>query len=169
MIQIIFYFFCFSFSKASIKILVLAAPISSVNVFGLAVFILRNSGTEITLRIPGLSEGTKNLELQLNAGRLTHQDAFTVSAGDSVEVRAERKVNAGSFKGYVAVYAKGYEGKRLSAKIGNDWVIVNSLASNFERVTDFTGAGVSIAVRIYIDRVLVDTINLVTKYVITSN
>jgi hypothetical protein len=30
-------------------------------------------------------------------------------------------------------------------------------------MTDFTGAGVDIAVRIYIDRVLMDTINLTTK------
>jgi len=76
---------------------------------------------------------------------------------------ADAKVNAGSFKGYVAVYAKGYEGQRLSAKIGNDWVIVPSLASSFERIVDFTGAGVDIAVRIYIDRVLLETINLTTK------
>ena len=76
---------------------------------------------------------------------------------------SDTKVNAGSFKGYVAVYAKGYEGQRLSAKIGNDWVIVPSLASSFERIVDFTGAGVEIAVRIYIDRVLMDTINLTTK------
>ena len=76
---------------------------------------------------------------------------------------ADTKVNAGSFKGYVAVYAKGYEGKRLSAKIGNDWVVVESLASNFERVVDFTGAGYTINVRIYIDRVLVDTITVTTK------
>jgi hypothetical protein len=44
-----------------------------------------------------------------------------------------------------------------------DWVIIPSLASNFERITDFTGAGVDIAVRIYIDRVLMETINLTTK------
>jgi len=79
-----------------------------------------------------------------------------------------QKVNAGSFKGYVAVYARGYAGQRLSAKIGNDWVIVDPIVNNQEngtlfRVTDFTGAGVDIAVRIYIDRVLVDTINLTTK------
>ncbi len=37
---------------------------------------------------------------------------------------SDTKVNAGSFKGYVAVYAKGHEGKRLSAKVGNDWVVV---------------------------------------------
>jgi hypothetical protein len=92
----------------------------------------------------------------LNTSATIAINATGTAAGDA-------KVNAGSFKGFVAVYARGYEGKRLSAKIGNDWVIVNSLASNFERVTDFTGAGVNISVRIYIDRVLVATIPLVTK------
>ncbi|PWL21093.1 MAG: hypothetical protein DCO81_05810 [Candidatus Aquiluna sp. XM-24bin5] len=76
---------------------------------------------------------------------------------------ADTKVNAGSFKGYVAIYAKGHEGKRLSAKVGADWVVVPVLASNFERVVEFTGAGYTIAVRIYIDRVLVDTITVTTK------
>jgi hypothetical protein len=76
---------------------------------------------------------------------------------------SDQKVNAGSFKGYVAIYAKGYEGQRLSAKVGNDWVVVASLASNFERVVEYTGAGYTIAVRIYIDRVLVDTITVTTK------
>jgi hypothetical protein len=76
---------------------------------------------------------------------------------------ASQKVNAGSFKGYVALYAKGYAGQRMSAKVGKDWVVVPALASNFERVVEFTGAGVDVAVRIYIDRVLIDTINLTTK------
>jgi surface protein len=90
--------------------------------------------------------------------------APTETATEPLEVaESETKVNAGSFKGYVAVYAKGHEGKRLSAKIGKDWVIVPELASNFERITDFTGAGVDIAVRIFIDRVLMDTVNLTTK------
>ena len=81
---------------------------------------------------------------------------------------SETKVNAGSFKGYVAVYARGYEGSRLSAKVGKDWVVVPSIVNNQEngtlfRVVEFTGAGYDVAVRIYIDRVLVDTINLTTK------
>ena len=80
--------------------------------------------------------------------------------------RPTQKVNAGSFKGYVAVYAKGYEGHRLSAKVGKDWVIVPSIpaaTNDLYRHVEFTGAGVDVAVRIYIDRVLVDTINLTTK------
>ena len=68
------------------------------------------------------------------------------------------KVNAGSFK--------GYEGHRLSAKVGADWVIVPSIpaaTNDLYRHVEFTGAGVDVAVRIYIDRVRVDTINLTTK------
>ena len=76
---------------------------------------------------------------------------------------ADTKVNAGSFKGFVAVYAKGYEGKRLSAKVGKDWVVVPVLDSNFVRVVEYTGAGYTIAVRLYIDRVLVNTITVNTK------
>ena len=85
--------------------------------------------------------------------------AKTVVVGAS----SDKKVNAGSFKGYVALYAKGYAGQRMSAKVGKDWVVVPALASDFERVVEFTGAGVDVAVRIYIDRVLMDTINLTTK------
>lgn len=95
------------------------------------------------------------------ADKVTSVQSITV--GEVAAASGDQKVNAGSFKGYVAVYAKGYEGSRLSAKIGNDWVVVDSLASNFERVVDFTGAGYTIAVRIYIDRVLVDTITVTTK------
>ena len=87
----------------------------------------------------------------------------TVTVGAAAASSSDQKVNAGSFKGYVAVYAKGYEGQRLSAKVGNDWVVVPALASNFVRVVEFTGAGYTIAVRIYIDRVLVDTITVTTK------
>jgi len=85
----------------------------------------------------------------------------TIAVGQAAA--SDAKVNAGSFKGYVALYAKGYAGKRMSAKVGKDWVVVPALASDFERVVEFTGAGVSVSVQIYIDRVLVATIPLVTK------
>ena len=115
----------------------------------------------VTFTLPlGLEPGVKNLVLMSSAGKLTAQDAFSVTAAPT------QKVNAGSFKGYVAVYAKGYEGHRLSAKVGKDWVIVPSIpaaTNDLYRHVEFTGAGVDVAVRIYIDRVLVDTINLTTK------
>jgi len=79
---------------------------------------------------------------------------------------SETKVNAGSFKGYVAIYAKGHEGSKLSAKVGNDWVIIAAIpaaTNDLYRVVEFVGAGVEISVRIYIDRVLIETIPLLTK------
>jgi len=116
-----------------------------------------DSGT-FTLTAVYLKDGASTA----TADKITKVQTVTVGA-TSAAADADKKVNAGSFKGYVAIYAKGYEGQRLSAKVGKDWVVVASLASNFERVVEFTGAGYTIAVRIYIDRVLVDTITVTTK------
>jgi len=85
---------------------------------------------------------------------------------EAVVASGDKKVNAGSFKGYVALYALGYEGQRMSAKVGNDWIIVPSIparTNDLFRAVDFVGAGVDISVRIYIDRVLLATIPLLTK------
>jgi len=87
----------------------------------------------------------------------------TINGNPLKEGSSEMKVNVGSFKGYVALYAKGYAGQRMSAKVGKDWVVVPALASDFERVVEFTGAGVDVAVKIYIDRVLIDTFDITTK------
>ena len=105
----------------------------------------------------------KNGATTATVDKITSVNTITVGSATTTTPSADQKVNAGSFKGYVAVYAKGYEGQRMSAKVGNDWVVVPVLASNFVRVVEFTGAGYTIAVRIYIDRVLVDTITVTTK------
>ena len=106
-------------------------------------------------------------------GTVWDESAFANAISSVVNVletapAAAQKVNAGSFKGYVALYAKGYEGQRMSAKVGKDWVVVPSIVNNQEngtlfRAVEFVGAGVDISVRIYIDRVLVSTIPLLTK------
>ena len=84
-----------------------------------------------------------------------------------VAEKVVQKVNALSFKGFVALFAKGYEGQRLSAKVGKDWVVVPSIAaaggSNLFRRLESVGSGVDCSVRIYIDYALIDTINLTTK------
>jgi hypothetical protein len=102
-----------------------------------------------------------------------NETVFANEISASVEVlvtapaaSSDKKVNAGSFKGYVALYALGYEGQRMSAKVGNDWVIVPSIpaaTNDLFRAVEFVGAGVDISVRIYIDRVLLATIPLLTE------
>ena len=81
----------------------------------------------------------------------------------NAETIAGPKFNAGSFKGFVALYAKGYVDHKLSAKVGKDWVIVESIESDFERYVEFTGAGYEINVRMFIDGEFVFSKELKTK------
>ena len=139
--------------------------VTKITVEGVEIEILEQNQTSISCLIPALSSGTKDILLYSPLGNVTHQDVLLVIATPEV-ASSTSKVNAGSFKGFVAVYAKGHEGSRLSAKVGNDWIIVPSIpaaTNDLYRLVDFTGAGVDVAVRIYIDRVLVDTINLTTR------
>ena len=128
--------------------------------------VLEASSGYLILSLPVLDAGTYSLTLTYGSTTKTFSNFVVVAEKEAAVVAptpSSQKVNAGSFKGYVAVYSKGYEGQRLSAKIGKDWVVVPALKSRFERITDFTGKGYQIRVRIYIDRVLEATINLTTK------
>jgi len=92
-------------------------------------------------------------------GDTDYVDAKDLTATGTTAITAtgvaasETKVNVGSFKGYVALYAKGYKGQKMSAIVAGKWIVVESLASDFERVVRFTGAGYTITTKIYIDGV----------------
>jgi hypothetical protein len=133
---------------------VLNAATATTDIFGEA---------QVTLTTVAAESGTNTITAFATIAGATVVQTATLTVGATATAAADAKVNAGSFKGYVAIYAKGYEGSRLSAKVGKDWVVVASLASNFERVVEFTGAGYTINVPIYINRVLVDTIVVTTK------
>jgi hypothetical protein len=140
--------------------------IDAVFVGGLGTtFEVTEEGT-LTFAIPNLDPGNYLVKFFVaeNSVYLTSSMDIVASAPAVPSVAA--KVNAGSFKGYVAIYARGHEGKRLTAKVGKDWVIVPSIPAatgDLFRVVEFTGAGYEIRVRIYIDRVLIETIDLTTK------
>jgi hypothetical protein len=140
--------------------------VTAAKVGTISAAVLEASSGYLILSLPVLDAGTYSLTLTYGSTTKTFNNFVVVAEKEAAVVAptpSSQKVNAGSFKGYVAVYAKGYEGQRLSAKIGKDWVIVPALKSRFERITDFTGKGYQIRVRIYIDRVLEATINLTTK------
>lgn len=99
--------------------------------------------------------GVLSLELTYKEGKLTQ----TVTVREALTSR----VNAGTFRGVVALYAKGLIGKRFSAKVGKDWVVVDSLKADFVRLIERVGAGKQISVKIYVDRRLERTVNLLTK------
>jgi hypothetical protein len=64
---------------------------------------------------------------------------------------ADAKVNAGSFNGYVAVYAKGYKGQTLSWKIAGQWfkTTITEDYQVFQRTT--AAVGVDVTVELYIN------------------
>ena len=97
----------------------------------------------------------------IDAKDLTTTSTTEITASGVASAAA--KVNVGSFKGYVALYAKGYKGKKMSAIVAGKWIVVASLASDFERVVRYTGAGYDIVTTIYIDGVSVQSFNVTTK------
>ncbi len=73
------------------------------------------------------------------------------------------KVNVGSFNGKLVVYANGYNGKKISWKVGGKWgtAVAASDTARFARVTPVKG--VTVSVQIYVDGVLTLTKSVVTK------
>ena len=91
------------------------------------------------------------------------------SAGSAkAESAVDKKLTVGSFKGFIAIYTKGYEGSKLSAKVAGKWLVVDSLeeswrGNDYSRTVRFTGAGYDIFVHLYIDGEYIRTDELTTK------
>ena len=105
---------------------------------------------------------TSQQVLAVDTDNITVVQAVAVGKA-AATAAADQKVNVGSFKGYVALYAKGYAGQKMTAIVAGKWIKVDALASNFERVVRYTGAGYTITTKIYIDGVLTGTFSTVTK------
>jgi hypothetical protein len=124
----------------------------------------RANGDRVQLRI--LSEKVAEIILPARVVGAMRLELVFLDRTQDLNVFVEppnSKLNAGTFKGFVALYAKGYEGFRLSAKVGRDWVIVPALRSQFVRVLERVGVGYRILVRIYIERKLFKTVSLRTR------
>ena len=76
---------------------------------------------------------------------------------------AVAKVNVGSFNGKLVVYANGYNGKKISWKVGGRWgsAVASSNTARFDRPTPRTG--VTLNVEVYVDGKLELTKSVVTR------
>ena len=119
-----------------------------------------------------LPPGTYDLVIQSSFGSLTYQQGITVLASSNeeseIEPALDRKLSVGSFKGFIAIYTKGYDGQRLSAKVAGKWLVVESLdesfqGKNYSRTLRETGSGHNIKVHLYIDSEFLRTDELTTK------
>ena len=80
------------------------------------------------------------------------------SSPDNPDESAEQKVTIGTFNGYVAIFTKGYEGRRMTAKVAGRWLKVDPIelvpGQSYSLTKRNTGAGYDIKVEVYIDGVL---------------
>jgi hypothetical protein len=109
-----------------------------------------------TYKPTGSASSTRNV---------TSVHALTVGVAETAA--ADQKITVGTFKGYVAIYTKGYMGQRLSAKVAGKWLVVDPIAAyksnDYSRTVRLTGAGYTITVDLYIDGVFVRSEVVTTK------
>ena len=135
----------------------LLSSVVSCSIDGIQAEVTSVSADSFTFIVPeGVVPGLKNLVIFSDYGRLTAQEALTVTAKLVVPanpVVSAGKLNAGLFKGYVAVYALGHKGSTISWKIAGKWfkTAITSDYQVFQRKTAAEGVGVN--VDIYIDSV----------------
>ena len=137
------------------------SSVTSCTIDGIEAQISSVSATGFTLVVPaGVEPGLKNLVISSAHGRLIAQGAITVTekvvpvAEPVAEpVVATGKVNAGSFLGYVAIYAKGHKGSTLSWKIAGKWfkTTITDEYKVYQRKT--VAVGMDVNVDVYIDGV----------------
>ena len=96
--------------------------------------------------------------------KVTATQQVTIGAVAAV---ADQKITVGTFKGYVAIYTKGYMGQKLSAKVAGKWLVVDPIAAyksnDYSRTVRLTGAGYTITVDLYIDGAFVRSEVVTTK------
>ena len=130
------------------------STITSCTIDGVSAAISNLSADSFTITIPdGTTTGLKNLVISSSYGILTAQGAFTVTeaAKPAEVVVPTAKTNAGSFNGYIAVYAKGHKGKTLSWKIAGKW-FKTKITSDYQVFQRKTAAiGLNVKVDLYIN------------------
>ena len=114
-----------------------------------------------------MASGTYDVVLNSSSGKITVIQGLTVTQPSKL-VAVDKKLTVGSFKGFIAIYTKGYEGSKLSAKVAGKWLVVDSLdeswrGNDYSRTVRFTGAGYDIFVHLYIDGEFIKTEMLTTK------
>lgn len=118
--------------------------------------ILRKLPNKLVLKLPKLQSGVYSLVINYGNSK--------VQTSQFVEVIDEPvdKVNVGTFNGNVVLYLKGYENQRISAKIGNNWVVIPASSGTFARQVVNVGLGYELRVRLYVNRKLVEIVYLLT-------
>jgi hypothetical protein len=108
-----------------------------------------------TYKPAGLAVSTKNVTV-----------VHAVAVGKAAATSADQKITIGTYKGYVGVFTKGYEGQKLSVRLASKWHVRNpieDLKAGYSLLTVNTGVGYVANVIVYIDGVEVKRETITTK------
>ena len=137
--------------------------------------IVSNSPSELVVLVPtgirGLIDLTLAWKNEGETGAYTIPQALDIALEmepEDIQAKPLKKLTTGSFKGFIAIYTKGYEGSKLSAKVAGKWLLVDSLdeswrGNDYSRTVRFTGASYDILVHLYIDGEYIRTDEMTTK------
>ena len=144
------------------------SSVTLVTVDGLVATISGQTEATLVVTVPaGLIPGFKDIVFVSSFGKLNYLAAFQVTtrpvATEAPSPISSQKLNALAFEGFITIYAKGYEGKKLAAKVAGRWLKIDALDSDFEKVLRFTGGILDIKVAIYVDGQLQKEIELLTR------
>ncbi len=115
------------------------------------------------------STGTKVDDVLRKGIPLVNLEAayLSLSQGQSQPETSEKKVTIGTYNGYIAIYTKGYEGRRLTAKVAGRWLKVDPIelapGKTYSLTKRNTGAGYTINIEVYIDGELLAEDTVLTR------
>lgn len=108
-----------------------------------------NSDGSLAFTVPNLAPGVYAVVFEIPIAQTNLTSSIEIAGSAAVET--EKVLNAGSFNGYVAVYAKGYAGSELTWKIAGKW-FKTKLTDDyhvFQRTTIYVNFPIN--VELYID------------------
>jgi ubiquitin len=105
----------------------------------------------ITFALPNLNPGNHVAKFFVAENSVYLTSSLDIVAGAPAVASSSSKLNAGSFNGYVAVYAKGHKGKTLSWKIAGKW-FKTTITSDYQVFQRRAAAvGLDVDVHLYMD------------------
>lgn len=120
-----------------------------------------------------LSPGVYDLILFSSEGKLTFNRGLEVVSIREKTINPEpegnvKLVTVGTFRGFIAIYTRGYQESKLSAKVAGKWLVVPKIEENwsgkdFSRTVRFAGPGQVVKVDIFISGRFISSQKVITK------
>ena len=126
-----------------------------------------SDGTFVTKLLLGANDsGTAVIKAVMTIDAVQVIKTSSIVVGVGAVAASDQKITVGTYKGYVAVFTKGYAGQKLSVRLASKWHVsdpIVDLKAGYSLLTVNTGVGYVANVIVYIDTVEVERMTITTK------